>query len=104
LKNFCWSIDLEVSLIFKESEKLFQQREDRLEVENNRLNRKPTDKDDEEMEEDDEDLEVEEVSSDEWDEEDEDAIPPNDCLFCDHHSSNVDKVIMKSSSIQTVHQ
>ncbi len=57
-----------------------------MEIENNRMNRKLAD---EEMEE---DLEVEEVDSDEWDEENEDAIPPNDCLFCDHHSSTIDKV------------
>ena len=57
-----------------------------MEIENNRMNRKLAD---EEMED---DLEVEEVDSDEWDEENEDAIPPNDCLFCDHHSSTIDKV------------
>ena len=40
----------------------------------------------------DEDIEVEEVSSDEWDEDEEGAILPNDCLFCEHHSANIDKV------------
>jgi len=48
-------------------------------------------KEDVEMEEeqDDEDLEIEEVDSDEW-EEDGDPIPPTDCLFCGHHSKNIE--------------
>ena len=78
---------------FQDAEKLFNQKEDKLEIENNRMNRKSAD---DEMEE---DPEVEEVDSDEWDEEDEDAIPPNDCLFCDHHSSTIDKVTLKDFDI-----
>jgi len=39
---------------------------------------------------DDEDMEVEEVDSDEWDEDDENAIPTTDCVFCSHHSNNMD--------------
>jgi len=40
--------------------------------------------------EDDEGMEVEEVDSDEWDEDDEDAIPVTDCVFCSHHSHDMD--------------
>ena len=35
------------------------------------------------------------VDSDEWDEED--AISPNDCFFCSHHSSNNDKNLLHMS-------
>jgi len=42
-----------------------------------------------EEEEDDEDMEVEEVDSDEWDEEEE-PVPVTDCIFCSHHSANLD--------------
>jgi len=41
-----------------------------------------------EAEEDEEEMEVEEVDSDEWD--DEDPVPAMDCLFCSHHSANID--------------
>ena len=80
--------------------KAFNQREDRLEVENNRLNRRPAEdeaEDDEMVDDDDED--VEEVSSDEWDEDEEGAIAPNDCLFCEHHSANIDKVTRNNSCL-----
>ena len=40
---------------------------------------------DEEVEEEKDTMDVEEVDSDEW--EDDDPIPITDCLFCDHHSS-----------------
>ena len=43
----------------------------------------------EEEEEEEEEMEVEEVDSDEWEEDD--PIPPNECLFCNHHSNNMDK-------------
>ena len=33
-------------------------------------------------------MEVEEVDSDEWEEED--PIPITDCVFCSHHSANLD--------------
>lgn len=50
----------------QEVERAFNQREDRLEVENNRLNRKPTKNDEEELMEedtiDDDDEEIEEIS------------------------------------------
>ena len=46
-----------------------------------------------EMESDGED--IEEVDSDEWDEED--IIPTTDCLFCTHHSNNMDKNIVHMS-------
>jgi pre-60S factor REI1 len=41
------------------------------------------------MEEDGED--IEEVDSDEWNEDEEDPIPRTDCLFCLHHSSTIEK-------------
>ncbi|CAG0914134.1 unnamed protein product [Notodromas monacha] len=41
-----------------------------------------------EEEGDEDDMEVEEVDSDEW-EEDEEGIPVEDCLFCSHHSRNI---------------
>jgi len=44
----------------------------------------------EEEEDDDEDMEVEEVDSDEWEEFEDDPIPVTDCLFCMHHSANLD--------------
>jgi hypothetical protein len=68
---------------------LFNLREDKLELANNRLNRKFDDDTNEDDETIDEDLEVEEVDSDEWEEDEEnleEAILPNDCLFCDQHS------------------
>ncbi|XP_046382892.1 zinc finger protein 622 [Ischnura elegans] len=37
------------------------------------------------------DSEIEEVDSDEWEEISGEAIPVNDCLFCNHHSCNVEK-------------
>ena len=47
------------------------------------------------------DEEVEDVDSDEWDEDDfgdeEDAIAPNDCFFCVHHSSNMEKNMLHMS-------
>ena len=45
------------------------------------------DESDEEMEDDD-DMEIEEVDSDEWEDE---PIEKTDCLFCLHHSSNLEK-------------
>ena len=42
-----------------------------------------------EEEEEDEEMEVEEVDSDEWEEDD--PIPVTECLFCNHHSNNLDK-------------
>ena len=46
------------------------------------MNRKPS-----ESIGDDDDMEVEEVDSDEWDEEGEgDRVPPNECIFCSHNS------------------
>jgi len=40
---------------------------------------------------DDDDMEVEEVDSDEWED---DPVPVTDCIFCSHHSSNMDKNIV----------
>lgn len=69
---------LEKSLNFvyswQEAEKIFNQRDDKVEVENNRLNRKP------DAENEEEDLEVEEVDSDEWDEDDDDLVM--DLFYC----------------------
>ena len=46
------------------------------------MNRKPS-----ESVEDDDDMDVEEVDSDEWDEEGEgDPVPANECIFCSHNS------------------
>ena len=54
------------------------------------MNRKPS-----ESIGDDDDMEVEEVDSDEWDEEGEgDRVPPNECIFCSHNS----KVLFLSDS------
>lgn len=59
----------------------------------------------------DEGMEIEEVDSDEWEDddvdgdddaggswEDKDPIPTTDCLFCLHHSANVDKNVMHMST------
>ena len=48
----------------------------------------PAEEEEEEEEEDDDDMEVEEVDSDEWED---DPIEIMDCLFCSHHSSNLEK-------------
>ena len=37
----------------------------------------------------DDDMEIEEVDSDEWDDDIENPIANNDCIFCDHHSKNL---------------
>jgi len=42
------------------------------------------------VEEESDDEDMEEVDSDEWDEFEDDPIPANDCLFCAHHSANID--------------
>jgi len=47
-------------------------------------------KEEEELMEEDSDCEIEEVDSDEWDEYEDDPIPTTDCLFCMHHSANID--------------
>jgi len=47
----------------------------------------------EDEDDEDDDMEVEEVDSDEWDEDDEDAIPMMDCVFCSHHSKDMDSNI-----------
>ena len=44
-----------------------------------------------EEEDDEEEMEVEEVDSDEWEEDD--PIKVTECLFCNHHSNNLDKNI-----------
>jgi len=51
-----------------------------------------------EMESDDDGMEVEEVDSDEWED---DPIPITDCLFCSHHSSNLDKNVIHMSTEHT---
>lgn len=64
------------------------------EIEANRLNRKSECDDDEG---DDGDMEVEEVDSDEWEDDDEEgaergeSVPPTDCLFCSHPSGDLEK-------------
>ncbi len=56
-----------------------------MEIANNRLNRKPSESTSDVMEEDEE---IEELDSDEWEEmnEDGEAVPSTDCIFCSHHS------------------
>ena len=63
-----------------------------LKFENTPATLKPAveEEEEEEEEEEDGDMEVEEVDSDEWEEE-EDPIEIVDCLFCSHHSSNLEK-------------
>ena len=41
------------------------------------------------IEEDDEDMQVESVDSDDWDDDIENSIANNNCIFCDHHSKNL---------------
>jgi len=74
--------------------KAWEKKENKVEIEMNRRNRKLTEETmEEDMESDDE--EIEEVDSDEWDEED--AIASNDCFFCPHHSSNNEKNLLHMS-------
>jgi len=79
--------------------KAFEEKENKDEIAKNRRNRKITEETaaEETMEEDadSDDEDYEEVDSDEWDEED--AISPNDCFFCSHHSSNNDKNLLHMS-------
>jgi len=48
-------------------------------------------------EEDEEEMEIEEVDSDEWEDYEGDSIPTTDCLFCSHHSANIDNNIRHMS-------
>ena len=87
-----------------EALKVFEAKENKHEIERNRRNRKLTEETEQDanMEsDDDEDLEVEEVDSDEWDEDEEfneeDIVPNNDCLFCLHHSNNMEKNLVHMS-------
>lgn len=72
----------------------FDMRTDKDVVENNRMNRKTSEsieENDDVVDDDDKDMEVEEVDSDEWDEEgDGEAVPANDCIFCSHHSKDLE--------------
>ena len=56
------------------------------------LKKDVVEKEGEENEDDEDEMEVEEVDSDEWEEE-EDPIPITDCVFCSHHSANLDNNI-----------
>ena len=49
-------------------------------------------------EEDDDDMEVEEVDSDEWED---DPIPITDCLFCSVHSSTFEKNITHMTTVHS---
>ena len=78
--------------------KKFNQKADAVVIANNRLNRKPSESLDEagESDIDDDDLEVEEVDSDEWEEDEEPkegarAIEPTECLFSGHVSKTMEK-------------
>ena len=67
------------------------------ELELNRKNRKLAL---DEARQEEEEMDVEEIDSDEWedDEEEGDAIPVTDCLFCSHHSSNLEKNVFHMTS------
>ena len=59
------------------------------------MNRKTSEsiEENDDVNEDKEDMEVEEVDSDEWDDEgDGEAVPANDCIFCSHHSKDLGSV------------
>lgn len=54
------------------------------------------------VEEEQEDEEMEEVDSDEWDEEyEDDPVPTTDCLFCSHHSANLDNNIRHMTEVHS---
>jgi len=77
----------------KDTKAKFDLKTNKIEIENNRLNRKPTDDDDDTTLADDESV-VEEVDSDEWEEDnmiEGDPILAEDCLFCPHHSRDLEK-------------
>ncbi len=79
-----------------EAAKIFDKKANKDEIEMNRRNRKLSQNAASEANVSDDDMEVEEVDSDEWDEEEEeedgsDPVPNSDCLFCGHHSANLDK-------------
>ena len=77
----------------REAQAKFDKKENSDEIKNNRLNRKPEEDAEMNEDDDDEDLEMEEVDSDEWAEGDGDGepIPLEDCLFCSHHSRDLEK-------------
>lgn len=74
----------------------FEKKDNKVEIIENRKNKKIALEEEKReaelgdgMEEDGED--IEEVDSDEWNEDEEDPIPRTDCLFCLHHSSTIEK-------------
>jgi pre-60S factor REI1 len=72
----------------KQTASKFEAKDNKMEIANNRLNRKPSESTTDVVEEDSEG-EVEEVDSDEWDDEEVEggeAVPNTDCIFCSHHS------------------
>lgn len=78
-----------------ESARKFDMKENKVDIVENRKNRKIALEEEKikqaEEEEDMEDEDIEEVDSDEWNEEEDDAIPRTDCFFCLHHSSTLEK-------------
>ena len=71
----------------------FDKRTDKDVVENNRMNRKPSESIEDDDDDDNADMEVEEVDSDEWDEEEEgdgEPVPSNECIFCSHSSKDLE--------------
>ncbi len=78
----------------KQTAAKFDEKKDKMEIQNNRLNRKPSESAEamEEVADEGDDGEVEEVDSDEWEDDEDDladkgdAIPNTDCIFCSHHS------------------
>jgi pre-60S factor REI1 len=49
------------------------------------------------IDEEDDDMDVESVDSDEWDDDTENPIANNNCIFCDHHSKNLVKNLQHMS-------
>lgn len=78
----------------KEIEVKFNKKKNKSVIANNRLNRKPSVAEDDDDDQD--DMEVEEVDSDEWDEEFEggDPLPVDACLFCSHVSKDWEKSLL----------
>lgn len=58
-------------------------------------------KEEEEIDDDGDDMEVEEVDSDEWDEDFDNPIAKNDCIFCANHSEDFVENVKHMSSVHS---
>lgn len=91
----------------KDTEIQFEKRENRLEIQNNRLNRTPSETQNEDQDDvdDDEDFEdVEEVDSDEWEEENlvgGESIPDHVCLFCPNEAKDLEKNLIHMGEVHS---